>query len=178
MEIKSWLWINRLNAIFNLKPSCIFPEGIIIFVEYSWQSPLTSLYIIMFWMVASFINALLISLSRKRGRRFLLYVPLFTQKKWILLYCANFLYYGRLLFYPLSSRPKRLGDKGDEIIWNGKLLVHINLSLWHFYCQWITKEGDGDAIKTLLVGNMSIPKKILLQILLFKDSKIKWTILN
>ena len=108
MEITPWLLINRLNSILYLKPSCIFPEGAIIFVEYSWQSPLPWLYINLFWIGASFRNTLLISLSRKRDRRLLLYVSLFTQKKWRWLYLANFLYYGRRVFTPCQAGPNFL----------------------------------------------------------------------
>ena len=106
MEITSWLLINRLNDMLYLKPSCIFPEETIIFEEYSWQSPLTWLYINLFWIGASFRNTRLICLSGKRDRRFLLYVPLFNQKKWIWFYRAHFLYYGRRVFTTCQAVPK------------------------------------------------------------------------
>ena len=105
MEITSWLLINRLNAILFLKPSCIFPEGTTIFVEYSWKIPLPWLCINIFWIGASFRNTLLVSLSRKRDRGFLLYVPLFNQKKWIWFYRAHFIYYGRRVFSPCQAGP-------------------------------------------------------------------------
>ena len=80
--------------------------------------------------------------------------------------------------YPMSIQPQSLDDKVDEIIWNEILWVRIDLCWWNFDCQWITSEVDGDAIKTLLVRNMPIPNKILVQIFLIKYSKTIVTPLN